>query len=89
MTPTRIRLHIDELVLHGFAPGDRYRIADALQARLGELLAEDQPDAAGAQRVDVPQADVGEVHIQQTGPSAIGAELANALHGGLRQWRSL
>ena len=34
-----IELHIEELVLHGFAPGDRYRIGDALERELVRLLA--------------------------------------------------
>ena len=35
-----IELHIEELVLHGFAPGDRHRIAEALQGELMHLLAD-------------------------------------------------
>ncbi len=33
-----LRLHIDELVLHGFAPGDRHAIARAITGELGRLL---------------------------------------------------
>lgn len=40
MKPHRLELHISELVLRGFAPGDRYRIAEALQAELARRLAE-------------------------------------------------
>jgi len=29
-----IQFHIEELVLHGFSPGDRHRIADALERQL-------------------------------------------------------
>ena len=36
----RIELHIEELVLHGFAPADRYRIGDTVQRELTRLLAE-------------------------------------------------
>lgn len=35
-----IELHIEELVLHGFAPGDRDRIASAVQQELTVLLTE-------------------------------------------------
>ena len=31
MRTSNIKLHIEELVLHGFAPGDRYTIADAVE----------------------------------------------------------
>src|SRR5581483_9421147 len=35
-----VELHIDALVLHGFAPGDRHAITQALEAELTRLLAE-------------------------------------------------
>jgi hypothetical protein len=35
-----IQLHIEELVLHGFAPADRYHIADAVQGELVRLFTE-------------------------------------------------
>ena len=35
----RIIVHIEELVLSGFAPSERYRIQDALQSALIESLA--------------------------------------------------
>ena len=40
MRPARVEVHIEELVLHGFAPGQRYRIAEALERELTRLLAE-------------------------------------------------
>lgn len=35
-----IELRIEELVLHGFSPGDRFRISAAVERELGRLLAE-------------------------------------------------
>ena len=40
MTPYNIELHIEELVLHGFAPKDRYTIGEAVQRELSRLFAE-------------------------------------------------
>jgi hypothetical protein len=40
MTPRAIDVHIEEVVLHGFDPGSRSRIADALSLELGTLLSE-------------------------------------------------
>ena len=40
MSVREIEVHIEELVLHGFAPGARWSVADALEARLHGLLAE-------------------------------------------------
>ena len=38
MKPMNVELHIEELVLHGFAPGDRYRIGEAVERELQRLL---------------------------------------------------
>lgn len=38
--PSPVELHIEELVLHGFAPHDRHRIGDAVERELHRLLAE-------------------------------------------------
>lgn len=38
MKPREIEVHIEELILHGFEPAHRWRIADGLQRRLEELL---------------------------------------------------
>ena len=35
-----IVIEIDELVLHGFPPGDRYRIGEAVQAEFARILGE-------------------------------------------------
>ena len=40
MESANLNLHIEELVLHGFAPGDRYRIGEAVQQELTRLFAE-------------------------------------------------
>ncbi|MEJ2009120.1 MAG: hypothetical protein P8Z30_13360 [Acidobacteriota bacterium] len=43
----RVEVHIEELVLHGFAPGDRHRIAVAVKQELSRLiLAEGVPASA-------------------------------------------
>jgi hypothetical protein len=82
MKPTRIELIIDELVLHGFAPGDRHAIGDAVQAHLERLLAANTIAPARSMAVDVlaprqveigPRAKVG----------TIGSGIAQAIHGGL------
>jgi hypothetical protein len=40
MKPKNIELYIEELVLHGFSPGDRHRIGGAMERELTRLLAE-------------------------------------------------
>jgi hypothetical protein len=64
----RVVLHIDRLVLKGFEPGDRDRIAADLQGELGRLLA----DPATAGRL----ATLGHMPTMRSGPqsSAEGAK---------------
>lgn len=40
MTPENIELHIEKLVLHGFAPGAHSRIGEAVQQELTRLFLE-------------------------------------------------
>lgn len=75
-----IRLHIEELVLHGFDPRDRHAIGDAVRAELAAVLAEHPISKSAAVRV----VDGGEVHagsVREAKP--IGHAVANAVRGGL------
>ena len=82
-----VRLHIDELVLHGFAPGDRGRIAEAVQSELIRLFAETGVPPAlrgGGARERV---DAGSFAADaRSRPETSGIRIANAVYGGLRTW---
>ena len=82
MKPARIELIIDELVLHGFAPGDRHAIGDAVQAHLENMLA--AASTAPGRDITVDSLDPQHVVL---GPRAragtIGSGIAQAIHGGL------
>ena len=85
--PPRIRVHIEEIVLHGFEPGDRRGIADALQARLAELLAEAPLTAQRITNITFERADAGTIRIPEgAAAAAVGEGLAAALHGGMGRW---
>lgn len=77
-------LHIEELVLHGFSPHDRWRIADAVQSELARSIAE---HGIGAQHaIAIPQLNAGTIHVvQPMRAHAIGAQVGRALHGALRR----
>lgn len=84
MRPARLELHIEELVLHGFAPGDRQAVADALQGELARLFAERGLPSALAQRGEVTRLDAGSFPVApRSGAAAVGAQVAQAVHGGL------
>jgi len=63
----RVELHIDELVLHGFPPGERGAIVESLTQRLAEVV--DTAAAAGR----APR------EFQAARPSEVGAAAARAV----------
>jgi hypothetical protein len=76
-----VELHIEELVLHGFAPGDRHRIADAVQAELARRLGEVPVDAQARR---IAHLDAGAFQLPPRAPAAaVGSQVAGALHTAL------
>jgi len=78
-----IELHIEELVLYGFAPGDRHTIGDALEDDLARLLNEGGiPNSLRSQNT------IGEIQggtfkaTQNARPTAIGRQIARAVYQG-------
>ena len=85
-----IRLHIEELVLHSFAPNDRYAIADAVQQELSRLLAAEimNPEFAAAlkQHSSDGSLDSGAFHAgQDSQPNLLGNQIARTVHRGLTE----
>ena len=82
-----IRLHIEELELHSFAPNDRYAIADAVQRELSNLLTASLGTEASlrlSSNSNYAQIDAGSVQLEHgANAQSIGAQIANAVHGGL------
>jgi hypothetical protein len=76
----RVEILIDELVLHGFAPGERYAIGESLTQELERLVA--------AQGVG-PLADVSSLRAQTVQfaagakPQTVGAQVARSVHTSL------
>ena len=80
-----IELHIEELVLHGFPPRDRQRIASALREELTRLLADPAAHATLAASREIPRLDGGSFQVAaNTKPAAIGVQVARSLHRGLK-----
>lgn len=70
----KIELHIEELVLHGFDPSDKYAIGDAVQRELARLLAETPP--APSPRV-TGRADGGTFTMERR--DAAGVQIAESV----------
>jgi len=78
-----IELHIEELVLHGFAPGDRYRIADAVERELARLFAEQGVPPSLAQEAEMARLDAGAFKMAPGArEEAVGAQVAHTVYGG-------
>ena len=83
MRPRAVELHIEELVLHGFAPGDRHRIADAVERELARLFAEQGVPRALQSGFESPRLDAGSFNFApDSRAETIGAEVARAIYGG-------
>jgi hypothetical protein len=81
-----IHLHIEELVLHGFAPGDRHRIGEAVQLELTRLLTEQATPPALATSAAIDRLNGGTFQMTAAPrPEATGAQVARAVFGGLAQ----
>jgi len=92
-------LQIDELVLYGFRPGDRRGFAEAVRKELALLFEAEGvpvrlmpgrgvPGPAGAVRGDMwpgtDRLDAGSLELPHDATSeAVGAQVAQAIHGGL------
>ena len=91
MRTSNINLHIEELVLHGFAPGDRYTIADAVERELTHLLAQQFTPFRSAGIPPTWVHDSGNLRLDAgafnvgagSRADSIGAQIARAVHGGL------
>ncbi|MCC6444418.1 MAG: hypothetical protein IT210_13315 [Armatimonadetes bacterium] len=78
-----VEIHIEELVLHGFRPGDRHRISESIARELERLLAERGVPPSLAQSADIPHLDAGTVAADAgSPPEAVGYRVAATLYGG-------
>jgi hypothetical protein len=81
-----IQLRIEGLVLDGFSPGDRYRIAEAMQGELAQLLADPITRASLAAPRETAQLGGGSFRVAANSkPEAIGVQVAQSLQRGLEQ----
>jgi len=84
MRAAEIELHIEELVLDGFAAADRYRIGDVIERELSRLLSEQSVPSSFVSNHDQAHLDAGTFHVA-AGSTAerIGAQVAQVVYEGL------
>ena len=79
-----LEVYIEELVLHGFEPRDRYRIGEAIQRELTRLFADQGVPPSLAQGGELARVDGGMFDVASGSKSdAIGAQVARAVYRGL------
>lgn len=85
-TAYNVELHIDEIVLHGFAHRDRYTIQEAIQDELTRLIASSGIPSSLHGGNEAARLDAGTVTVQKgMPPDAIGRQVAHAVYQGLGQ----
>jgi hypothetical protein len=83
VTPRPIRLHIEQLVLHGFDPLDRHAIGDAVRNELREALRDrSKGDIA---TVSIPRLRAETVPASARPGEGIGTAVGQAVDGALRR----
>jgi hypothetical protein len=81
-----IDLHIEELVLHGFAARDRHKIAEAVQIELTHLLSAQAQANFLKGSISLERINGGAFKVQAGGkPQSAGIEIARAVFRSLRQ----
>ncbi len=82
MKSPNVELHIGELILHGIAPGDRYRIAEAIERELARLLADEGVPRALSRAGAELNAGAFQMTSDATAKET-GAQIARAVYGGI------
>jgi hypothetical protein len=83
---SEINLHIEELVLHGFAPGDRHRISEAVQQELTRLISEQSGFASASKNITRDHVDGGNFRMTNAAKTTVvGTQIAGAIWGGISQ----
>jgi hypothetical protein len=79
-----VELQIDELVLHGFQPAQRYAIGDAFERELARLFSEQGPPMTATEDFEIAEVDGGAIHLRAgSSDEATGRQLAMAIYRGL------
>jgi hypothetical protein len=80
----RVEIVIDELILHGFSPAERYAIGDSLALELERLITDQGFQAY--ENVDTPVLKAAPVMLQANAKSnTVGSQVAQAVYGGLKR----
>jgi hypothetical protein len=81
-----VEIRIEELVLHGFAPGDRHRIARAVQRELARRFRQGGVPESASDSSALASIEAGAIHIPQgVAPWTAGTRIGAAIYRGLHR----
>lgn len=79
-----IEMHIEELVLHGFAHSDRYAIGEAVELGLTRLFNERGISTSLDKNMHIEHLNSGELVVSQGARAeTIGTQIAGAIYKGI------
>jgi hypothetical protein len=80
-----VHLYIEEMVLHGFSPQAKHRIARAVEQELTRLLQDGGLPMGWQQGAAIPHIDAGAFTMARvTTPEGIGRQISKNLYGGMK-----
>jgi hypothetical protein len=83
--PANLEVLVEELVLHGFAPADRYRIGEAVERELDRLITQ-QGVAPALMESETENIDGGAFELKPNlGAESIGVQVAQTVYGRLNR----
>ena len=83
----KLEIHIEELVLHGFAGVDRYAIGEAVSAALARLISEQGSPVlfAESQHIATLRTPPVQMASGEPSPEGVGTQIAKTLYQSLSQ----
>ena len=82
----KVNLHIEKLVLHGFSPGDRYRIGEAVELELTRLITEQGIPSSLSQAGELARMNGGTFKVSPNSRAeVIGAQVAQSVYKGFKK----
>jgi hypothetical protein len=82
----RIEVNIEELVLHGFDPGDKYNIAESIERELTLLLSTSGLPRAFDKMTKIDQMDIGSFELRPgLRAETIGSLIGRSVYRGLKR----
>lgn len=86
MRPANVDLRIEEMVLHGLAPGNRYCISDAAERELARLFAEKGVPPSVMKGGEIAELDGGALEVARDSKAeAVGTQIAQTVYRSLTQ----